>query len=93
MQRSIGRRIEMLERSIPVPRTAELFVARAEKHAQRTGTTLDAAIQSLIVAVSDDELYSLASEFERIAFGDDTAARDAAKRTFLGLAPNEPLPW
>ena len=76
----------MLERSIPVPMTADLFLARAEKHARRTGTSLETAIQSLVGSVKDDDLYRLAAEFERIAFGDDTATRDAAKRKVLAAA-------
>ena len=35
---------------------------------------------SLLKDVSDGELESLAAEFERLAFGSDTVARDAAKR-------------
>ena len=46
----------MLERSIPVPMTADLFLARAEKHARRTGTSLETAIQSLVGSVKDDDL-------------------------------------
>jgi hypothetical protein len=45
MQRDSGRRMTMLERSIPVLMTADLFLARAEKHARRTGTSLETAIQ------------------------------------------------
>jgi hypothetical protein len=75
----------MLERST-VPMTADLFLARAEKHAQRTGTSLETAIQSLVGSVTDDDLDRLAAEFEWIAFGDDTAARDAAKRKVLAAA-------
>jgi hypothetical protein len=36
--------------------------------------------------VSDSELESLSAEIERTAFGSDTAARDAAKRTFFDEA-------
>jgi hypothetical protein len=86
MQRGIGRRITMLERSIPVPMTADLFLARAEKHARRTGTSLETAIQSLVGSVTDDELDHLAAVFERVVFGDDTAARDAAKRKVFAAA-------
>ena len=86
MQRGIGRRITMLERSIPVPMTADLFLARAEAHARRTGTSLETAIQSLVGTVTDDDLDRLSAEFERIAFGDDTSARDAAKRKVFAAA-------
>jgi hypothetical protein len=43
-------------------------------------------MQSSISKVSDDELESLEAEFERMAFGDDTVARDAAKREVLAAA-------
>jgi hypothetical protein len=66
----------MLERSIPVPMTAHLFLARAEKHAGRTGTSLETAIQLLVGSITNDDLDRLAAEFERIAFGADTAARE-----------------
>ena len=86
MQRGIGRRITILERSIPVLMTADLFLARAEKHARRTGTNLETAIQSVVASVTDDDLDRLAAEFERMAFGDDFAARDAAKRKVFAAA-------
>jgi hypothetical protein len=66
--------------------TADLFLARAEKHARRTGMSLETAIQSLVSSVTDDDLDRLAGEFERMAFGDDTAARDAAKRKVFAAA-------
>ena len=66
--------------------TADLFLARAEKHARRAGTSLETAIQSLVGSVTDGDLHCLAAEFERIAFGDDLAARDAAKREALVAA-------
>jgi hypothetical protein len=86
MLRSVRRRITILERSIPVPLTAAIFSARVEKHAHQTGASWDTAFQSLISKVSDDELDRLATEFERLAFGDDIAARDAAKRAFFAGA-------
>lgn len=49
----------------------------------RRRVTVDAAFRSLLPALSDDELDSLAGEFEQIAFGGDIAARDAAKREVL----------
>jgi hypothetical protein len=44
------------------------------------------AMQSVISKISDDELERLEADFERIVFGDDTAARDAAKREALAAA-------
>jgi hypothetical protein len=85
MQRGIKRRIEGLEQSI-LPLTDSVFLGRVKKHAQRRGISFDLAMQSLISKVSDGELESLEAEFERIAFGDDTAARDAAKRAFYFVA-------
>jgi hypothetical protein len=82
MQRRLARRIESLEQSI-LPLTASVFLGRVKKHAQRRGISFDSAMQSLISKASDDELESLEAEFERIAFGDDTVARDAAKREVL----------
>ena len=43
-------------------------------------------MESLISKVSDDELERLTAEFERLAYGSDTVARDAAKRAFFAEA-------
>jgi hypothetical protein len=86
MLRSLKGRIAVLERSIPVPLTAAIFSARVDKHAHQTGESWDTAFQSLISKVSDDELDRLATGFERMTFGDDIAARDAAKRAFFAEA-------
>ena len=43
-------------------------------------------MDKLLKDLSDDELASLEAEFEQIAFGSDTAARDAAKREVLAAA-------
>ena len=77
----------MLERSIPVPMTADLFLARAEAYARRTGTSLETAIQSLVGSVTDDELDHLAVVFGAgRVFGDDIAARIYRKREVLADA-------
>ena len=45
--------------------------------------SLEDSIDSLMRALSDDELRRLIDEVEQIMFGGDTAARDAAKREVL----------
>jgi hypothetical protein len=85
MQRHIARRIESLEQSI-LRATASVFLGRVRKHARRSGKSFYSAMQSLVSKGSDDELQRLETEFERMAFGDDTAARDAAKREALAAA-------
>jgi hypothetical protein len=85
MQRHFARRIESLEQSI-LPLTASIFLDRARKHARRSGQSFDSAMQSLVSKVSDDDLERLTTEFEWMAFGDDIAARDAAKRETLTAA-------
>ena len=86
MLRGVARRISTLERAVPIPITAAIFVERAEAHAGRSETSFDAALESLARAVSNDELGRLTSEFEQIVFAGDIAARDAAKRKALTLA-------
>src|SRR5271154_1597929 len=86
MLRSIERRISNLEASIPVPLTAERFVARANQHARRFGANVPSAIETLVKDLRDSELASLAVEFEEIVFGSVTTARDAAKREVLVAA-------
>jgi hypothetical protein len=85
MQRGIERRIGNLEEFL-LPLSAEVFCARVRTHARRTKTSFGSAFESLISKVSDDELETLEAEFERIAFADDTTARDAAKREVLAAA-------
>jgi hypothetical protein len=84
MQRHFERRIASLEEFI-LPLSASVFLERAREQARRRGTSLGSAIDSLISKASD-ELERLAAELERLAFGSDTAARDAAKRKVLAAA-------
>ena len=86
MLRSINRRLSRVEESLPVPMTAERFYARAQQRARRTGGSVGDSIATLAKDLSDNELDSIAAEFEQIAFGSDTAARDAAKRETLVVA-------
>jgi hypothetical protein len=60
--------------------TAEVFMARIEERIRLTGADFDAALESLVVTVPRDELGRLGEEFLELAYGGDTAARDAAKR-------------
>ena len=85
MQRHLARRIESLEQSI-LPLTASVFLERVRMHARRSGKSFGAAMDSLVSKVSDDELERLTAEIEWLAFGDDIAARDAAKRETLAAA-------
>jgi hypothetical protein len=85
MHRGISRRIENLEGFLR-PLSASVFVGRAKIHARRTGTSFESAFESLLSKVSDEELNSLTTEFEQIAFGGNTAARDTAKRETLAAA-------
>jgi hypothetical protein len=85
MQRHLARRIESLEESI-LPLTGSAFLERVRKHARRSGKSYESALQSLVSKLSDNELDRLTTEVEWLAFGDDTAARDAAKRETLAAA-------
>jgi hypothetical protein len=87
MINNIRRRLSRVEESIPVPITAERFYSLACQHAKRTGGSVESAVAVLAKNLSDSDLDSVASEFERIAFGDDIAARDAAKQQFLDSLP------
>jgi len=79
MLHSVRRRISNLEESIPIPISAERFLSRAHEHARRAGVSVQAAIGTLGHDLSDSELDSLTAEFEQLAFGADTVARDAAR--------------
>jgi hypothetical protein len=84
--RGLEKRLARLEESVPLPLTAERFVACASQHARRSGVSTSSAMDTLVKGLSDSELDSLAAEFEQIVFGSDTAARDAAKREVLAAA-------
>jgi len=71
---------------MPVPLNAERFLARASQLARRSGVSTSSAMDKLFKDLSDSELDSLGAELERIVFGSDTAARDAAKREVLAAA-------
>jgi hypothetical protein len=86
MLSSIKRRLSRVEESLPVPVTAERFYARAQQYAKRTGVSVEDAIGILAKDLSDKELDSITTEFEQVAFGSDTAARDAAKREVFAAA-------
>jgi hypothetical protein len=85
MQRHFARRIESLEQTI-LPLTASVFLDRVRKQARRSGRSFDSAMESLVSRVSDDELEHLTTEFETMAFGNDTVARDDAKHETLAAA-------
>lgn len=86
MLSSIRRRLTRVEESLPLPMTADRFYARAQRHAKRTRRSVEDAISILAKDLSDDELDSVTAEFELMAFGSDTAARDAAKHETLSAA-------
>jgi hypothetical protein len=66
--------------------TADVFMARAEKLARRMGTDYRAAVAKLGNELDDFDLDRLIVELERMVYGDDTTARDAARRRALEAA-------
>ena len=85
MLRAVGHRITILER-FARGLTADVFMARAEKLARRMGTDYRAAVAKLGNELDDYDLDRLIAELERMVYGDDTAARDAARRRALETA-------
>jgi cytochrome c553 len=86
MLSSIRRRLGRVEEVLPVPMTAERFYARAQQHARKAGGSIGDAMGTLAKDLSDNELDSIAAEFEQLAFGSNAAARDAAKGEVLATA-------
>jgi len=80
MLRSAIRRISALERSIRIPITAERFQALVEERMRLTGASLDDASQSLIIALSEQDLERLSEEFMRAASGGDPVKLARLKR-------------
>jgi hypothetical protein len=88
MLNSAKRRISVLERSIPLPITADRIMASAQERVRLTGASLDDALQSLMVSLSAEDLNRLVEEFLQNAYGDDVEAKEEAKRQFA--KNNEP---
>ena len=86
MRSAVSRRISNLEALLPVPLTAKGFTSRAHRVATNLGVSVAAARDKLLADLSDGELAALGAEFERVAFGSDIAARDAAKREVFAAA-------
>ena len=86
MLNTIKRRLSRVEEFLPLPITVERFYARVQRRARRKGESFGSAMTDVLREVGDSELDFLAAELERIAFGSDTAARDAAKREVLAAA-------
>jgi hypothetical protein len=83
MLSSAKRRISILERSIQLPMTAERFAALVEERMRLTGMSVGEASQSLIDALSPENLGRLEKELLELmqrAFGDDVEAMDEAMR-------------
>lgn len=86
MRSSVSHWITKLEWAYQYPPEARLFFERAAAYAGRTCCNFETAAAFVASRASDQELDVLAEQLERIAFGDDMAARDAAKReTFAKL--------
>ena len=77
------RRMSVLERSIQIPVTAEIFFARAEERARLTGASFDEALQSLILSLTTRDLERVAEELMQLACGDDVEARNEAVRRVM----------
>jgi hypothetical protein len=88
MLNSAKRRITVLERSIPLPITADRILACAQERVRLTGASLDEALQSLMVSLSVEDLNRLVEEFLQHVYGDDVEAKEEAKRQFA--KNNEP---
>lgn len=85
MLRGVRHRITTLERYAR-GLTADVFMAHAEKLARRMGTDYRAAVAKLGNELDDYDLDRLIVELELMVYGDDTAARDAARQRALETA-------
>ena len=74
---TLKRRIAGLERTWPRPKSLADLWQDVINIVRLTGTTHEAAIDALLVDLSYEDLKRLAVELK---FGNDTVARDAAKR-------------
>jgi hypothetical protein len=72
--------MSVLERSIQIPITAEVLLARAEERARLTGATFQEAFRSLIASLATRDLECVAEEFMQLSCGDDMEARNEVMR-------------
>ena len=80
MLSSTKRRMAVLERSIQIPITAKILLARAEERVRLTGASFDEALQSLIPSLTTLDLECIAEEFLERTVGDDMEARESLRR-------------
>jgi hypothetical protein len=80
MLSTVKRRMSALERSIRIPITANILLARAEERARLTGASFDEALHSLIASLATPDLECIAEEHLKRTFGDDVEAREAYRR-------------
>lgn len=79
MLRGVRHRITMLER-FARGLTADVFMARAVKLARRMRIDYRAAVRKLGDELDDYDMDRVIDELEQMVYGDDTAARDAARQ-------------
>jgi hypothetical protein len=83
MRRNINRRLDRIELAIPIPITAQRFIARVRQRIQRTGEGLEAALATLVRDLRGDELASLGAEIDQVVFGSNVAASSAARQALV----------
>jgi hypothetical protein len=72
--------MSVLERSIRIPITTDILLARAEERARLKGASFEDALQSLVPSLRDRDLECVAEELMQLACGDDMEARNAIMR-------------
>ena len=65
MLRSIKGRISKLEQSLRAPTAAGRFLASVKLHARLTGISQEAAMQAVVVTLSDQDLKDAHKEFKQ----------------------------
>jgi hypothetical protein len=65
----LKRRLFALERTVPVPLTAQRYFEHIEQRVQRMGLSREEATKSLLAEMSLDDLNHLSAELEQIVFG------------------------
>jgi hypothetical protein len=76
----LKRRIAGLERTWPRIKSLADLRQDALNVVRLTGTTYESAFKGLLVDLSYEDVKRIAAEAEWLKFGNDTVARDAAKR-------------
>jgi len=85
---STKRRMAVLERSIQIPITAKILMARAEERVRLTGASIEEAFQSRIPSLSTRDLECVLEEFMQLVDRPSDSLSDDSS-FYVGIGPTD----